>query len=251
MKRLLVVLLVQQAAAAFCAPAPAPLAAPVVVELFTSQGCSSCPPAEKALQKLAEKFGDQIIPLVYHVDYWDSSVWKDTYSDPMATQRQQEYSYALNQDSLYTPEMIVQGEVGFVGARYGAAVEEVQKRQSQQRPRFDLKQPPAGWSGKADLAFSLPQELNEHVDMVTVVVFESFDPVRVLGGENQGVTTSSEFTVTQIHALGARKGGEYQVQIPLPARSFIYPTGVAVLLQGARHNILAAESIFLKGKPHA
>src|SRR5690242_12165949 len=89
---------------------------PVVVELFESQGCSSCPPAEKVMEKLEQAFGNAILPLIHHVDYWDQLGWKDTFSDSRATERQKRYGRLFQQDSIYTPEMVIQGEVGFVGS---------------------------------------------------------------------------------------------------------------------------------------
>jgi hypothetical protein len=93
--------------------------APVVVELFTSQGCSSCPPAEALLNKLARDgkvAGRSVLPLAYHVDYWDELGWADPYASPAWTQRQREYAHALGDDRVYTPELVVAGRVGFVGS---------------------------------------------------------------------------------------------------------------------------------------
>ena len=91
----------------------------VIVELFTSQGCSSCPAADKNLTDaivLAEKQGDPIIGLSFHVDYWNHIGWKDPYSSKLFTQRQRDYSEAMNLESLYTPQMIVNGKREFVGS---------------------------------------------------------------------------------------------------------------------------------------
>src|SRR5471030_2896515 len=89
---------------------------PVVVELFESQGCSSCPPSERTVDSLAKEFGESVIFLVFHVDYWDYLGWKDVFSDARYTERQKMYGRAFAQDSIYTPEMVIGGEVGFNGA---------------------------------------------------------------------------------------------------------------------------------------
>lgn len=88
---------------------------PVVVELFTSQGCSSCPPADKILAELAQR--DDVIALALHVDYWDYIGWKDRFGDPNHAARQRAYAVASGRKSVYTPEMIVNGHTDVVGAK--------------------------------------------------------------------------------------------------------------------------------------
>jgi hypothetical protein len=88
---------------------------PVVVELFTSQGCPSCPPADKLLHELAQR--DDVIPLALHVDYWDYIGWKDEFSHPDYAKRQRGYAVQAKRRSVYTPQMIVSGVTDIVGAR--------------------------------------------------------------------------------------------------------------------------------------
>src|SRR5215469_7788691 len=102
------------------APPSAAPRVPVIVELFTSEGCSSCPPADALLARLESAqpvSGAQIIALEEHVDYWDHLGWMDPFSSAEWTRRQQDYSGAFRRDGEYTPQMVVDGREEFVGSR--------------------------------------------------------------------------------------------------------------------------------------
>ncbi|MBF9030146.1 DUF1223 domain-containing protein [Rhodobacterales bacterium HKCCE3408] len=88
---------------------------PVVVELFTSQGCSSCPPADELLADLAGR--DDVIALALHVDYWDYIGWADTFADPAYTARQHHYARAAGSTVVYTPQMVIEGQDHVIGHR--------------------------------------------------------------------------------------------------------------------------------------
>ncbi|WP_299692997.1 thioredoxin family protein [uncultured Tateyamaria sp.] len=103
------------AAATTLMVAPASADSPVVVELFTSQGCSSCPPADALMHELATR--DDVIALALHVDYWDYIGWKDEFADPRYAKRQRGYAVEAGRRSVYTPQMIINGETDIVGAR--------------------------------------------------------------------------------------------------------------------------------------
>ncbi|MGE5184634.1 MAG: DUF1223 domain-containing protein, partial [Acidobacteriota bacterium] len=96
---------------------------PIVLELFTSQGCSSCPPAEALVNRLARAgtaSGRPVAPLAFHVDYWNDLGWADPFSRPAWTERQQMYARALGDRSVYTPELVVAGGAGMVGSQTSA-----------------------------------------------------------------------------------------------------------------------------------
>jgi hypothetical protein len=105
--------------------AAAPVAAQdrVVVELFTSQGCSACPPADALLAELAGR--DDVIALALHVDYWNYLGWRDVFSSPANTRRQQAYVEALGGRAVYTPMMVIDGEKAVVGSRRQRALDEI------------------------------------------------------------------------------------------------------------------------------
>lgn len=120
-------------------PAPAERP-PVVVELFTSEGCSSCPPADAVLARLQ---GTQPVPraeviaLEEHVDYWDRLGWADPYSSAMFTERQREYADAFHTSSIYTPQMIVDGRSEFIGSQYRQALQAI--AQAAQREKTPVR----------------------------------------------------------------------------------------------------------------
>jgi len=95
--------------------APASAQSPVVVELFTSQGCAACPPADKLIYELTKR--DDVIPLALHVDYWDYIGWKDEFGNPAYSDRQRGYASEGGRRSVYTPQMIINGTTDIVGAR--------------------------------------------------------------------------------------------------------------------------------------
>jgi hypothetical protein len=113
----------------------------VVVELFTSEGCSSCPPADALLRELSEQQsleGVQVVALEEHVDYWNHLGWKDPYSAGEFSQRQSDYARVFGSDGVYTPQMIVDGQHEFVGSRSQAARATIQKAANQPKAEILL-----------------------------------------------------------------------------------------------------------------
>jgi len=107
------------------AASPAPFA---VIELFTSEGCSSCPPADALLTRIeddAHATGQAVFPLEFHVDYWDSQGWRDPYSSAAATDRQRQYAARLGLEQVYTPQMVVNGTSEFVGSNAARAARDI------------------------------------------------------------------------------------------------------------------------------
>ncbi len=115
---------------------------PVVVELFTSEGCSSCPPADALLARLAQTQpvpGAEIIPLKLHVDYWNRLGWIDPFSSAAFSQRQSRYADALEDGSVYTPQMVVDGRAEFVGSAEAKALSAIVGAAHAPKPLMELR----------------------------------------------------------------------------------------------------------------
>lgn len=160
-----------------------PAASKVVVELFTSQGCSSCPPADEILAELADD--PRVIPLALHVDYWDYLGWKDDFAKPQFSIRQKKYASETGNGTVYTPQMIIDGQTRIVGADE-KRIERQIDAQASQPAMADLILEREGAVLKVELSphegMALPAGV---IQLVTYVPSES---IHVTHGENAGKT---------------------------------------------------------------
>ena len=127
---------------------------PVIVELFTSEGCSSCPPADALLARLDKTQpipGVEIIALKEHVDYWDHFGWKDRFSSAQFTARQSDYRQAFGNDTIYTPQMIVDGRTEFVGSAEGRARQAILQAARTPKAAVQLEWGPRAAAGAAEI----------------------------------------------------------------------------------------------------
>lgn len=168
---------------------------PIVVELYTSQGCSSCPPADALLHKLAKR--RDVIALALHVDYWDYIGWKDSFAKPAFTQRQHSYARAAHRRSVYTPQMIVSGVDHVVGNR-PKDVSELIAQHTGHMGDVSLKIAHQNGKLKIDIAAHKPLQ-GEMV--VQLVRYRPREVVSVKRGENAGKDLSYANIVTKWRVL--------------------------------------------------
>jgi len=179
---------------------------PVIVELFTSEGCSDCPPADAVLAKLPNAVpGVDVIALEEHVDYWDRQGWKDPFSSASFTQRQVDYTHALRVDSPYTPQMIVNGREEFVGSSYGTATNTIAKaaRDSARQIRMSVAVDRAsGTVAPVHVTAQVPDGLMLKSADVYVAVTETGLSSRVTAGENRGKELHHSAVVRALTRIG-------------------------------------------------
>ncbi len=172
---------------------------PVLVELFTSEGCSSCPPADRALaflEKEQPSVQAEIITLAFHVDYWDDGGWKDVYSSPLFTQRQRFYSQKFKLDSIYTPQMVVDGNREFVGSNTGTAAKAIDESAKVQKGTVEIVNNEDKLSIKIT---NLPEHENT---TVYLAIAEDNLISNVARGENSGKRLEHQSVVRELKTVG-------------------------------------------------
>lgn len=176
--------------AAFAAPAVHAQQSPVVVELFTSQGCVACPPADEHFAQIADQPG--VIALALHVDYWDYLGWKDSFGSPVFTQRQKRYAKAAGARMIYTPQVIVGGVDRVEGTRPQAIVDSIAARAAD-APRVTLS---VGREGGRLVIRALAEPPLDKLAVVQLVRYDPEQTVEIERGENAGHTITYRNIVT-------------------------------------------------------
>ena len=205
---------------------------PVVVQLFTSLGCSDCPPADALLARVSAQDRD-VLALDLHVTYWNDASWADPYSLRSVDQLQNGYAALRHDPEVYTPEAVVDGGQPFVGSNARALAAAI----AQAKARIAAA-PPVAASIRAT-AKGLTVTIGAGTGAATVWLF-GFDPVRttrVQGGENAGASITEANVVSSITRLGGWQGRALQLHSNQPAGARF-----AVVLQRADGTILAAAS---------
>ncbi len=173
---------------------------PVLIELYTSQGCSSCPAADAILANLADR--DDVIALSLHVDYWDYIGWPDSFAKPAFTQRQKAYARAAGAHTIYTPQMVVGGSEQLVGAQPGELVETL-ARQFQQSSPVELNLSRQGGDLVVHAEATAPLGEAAVVQLVRYLPEQTVD---IAHGENAGRSIDYRNIVTDWQVLGGWDG---------------------------------------------
>jgi hypothetical protein len=201
----------------------------IAVELFTSEGCSSCPPADAMLAELAAR--PDIVALSFHIDYWDRLGWKDPMSSPQATRRQQDYARLLGLDAVYTPQIVVDGKWQAVGSER-EAVERALAAAAAEPPSVKLAL--AVEDGEARVTLGPDGGAPRMAGSVVLIGFDRRRSDAVLRSENAGRTLSYVDVVRGIAEIGQSDGSaqDFTARLPWPAER------VAALVQASDGHIL-------------
>src|SRR5271169_4849420 len=207
-----------------------------IVELFTSEGCSSCPPADALLRQINLKqtnAGQLIVGISEHVTYWNNLGWKDPYSSPVFTDRQSVYASRLSSEGSYTPQMVLNGRDQFVGSD-GSALERA-LRDDTRREHVALHiVSSTNNSDGVDVRFSVAGKPSKPLDIIAVLADDT-DRSYVLRGENSGRQlqhVSVARSMTRVATV--RDGGEQAVHVS-------FPEGLSAITGAGHHLILFAQ----------
>src|SRR6266849_2247224 len=197
--------------------AGADLRTPVLVELFTSEGCSSCPPADRFLQKLDGQpiQGAEMIVLSEHVDYWNHIGWKDPYSASFYSERQSAYAKRFGLDSVYTPQMVVDGTSEFVGSNSGLADKAFRKALGVPKLPVHLSSISADASNTLHAHLetgTLEASFGSREAEVYVAVALNRAESQVSAGENAGHRLAHVSVVKSLTKIGVLKQGQVLAQ---------------------------------------
>jgi hypothetical protein len=198
-----------------------------VVELFTSQGCSQCPPADALLAELGEQ--SDIVTLAYHVDYWDFMGWTDSFGSRENSDRQRAYNKRWGASRIFTPQMVINGHQGLIGSREGEVRRAITSAQ--------LSVPIRLTKSEDTLTVTIPREPSVSDASVWALRYIPSVTTPIEGGENEGQTRPFHSVVMDRELLGhwsASEGATFEVPLNKSAADGL---GIAILLQDDRNNI--------------
>lgn len=217
----------------------------VLAELFTSEGCSSCPPADALLGRLRQDLAQQgveVIPLGFHVDYWNSLGWKDRFSSAEFSRRQENYARLLGTDGPYTPQLVIDGVTEFVGSnqsRAHTAIEEAAGRAQKAEIELSAITPDM-------LRVQVKTAASENSAIVMLAITEDNLTTKVGAGENNGRELRHAAVVRELRQLGRVQQGSFQAEAALRIAKEWKPAdlrAVVFVQQGGAGEVLGAASV--------
>jgi hypothetical protein len=188
----------------------------VVIELFTAEGCSSCPPADSLLAQISGKTADGALLIVLgeHVDYWNNLGWKDRFSSSLFTERQNKYVNWLHLQSAYTPEMVIDGRVEVLGNDAHAVAKTIASEAA--RPKSATVALSWESQNKIHIAVQAPAQSS---DNIALAMTEDDLTTSVGGGENKGRTLRHTAVVRQLKSVGKTSQGNFAATVDVPAQA--------------------------------
>jgi hypothetical protein len=213
--------------------------APVVLELFTSEGCSSCPPADALLGRLAER--RDLLPLAFHIDYWDYLGWKDPFDSPLATQRQYAYGKALDA-MVYTPQMVVDGAREAVGSDEAAVALAIDA----EKPRAKLKLAVTR-DGSGVYSVAIPAgDVGAGTASVYLAFYDHVHETPIGRGENSGRKLSEFNIVRQWRKIGTWTGQAAVLPLGLGAGAGAFDACAILVQDGSNGRLRGATAFALR-----
>lgn len=213
--------------------------APIVVELFTSEGCSSCPPADALLGELLQR--QYVLPLSFHVDYWDYIGWKDRFADAAFTRRQYAYAEAQGSAMVYTPQMIVAGAIDVVGSDR-AQVEKALKEAYTRNAMYKVKVMRED-DGKVVAQF--PEAPIGVPATVWLLTYQRSAESHVKAGENAGKKLMTYNVVRSLQKIGMWTGAATEIELTLDEQAKTAgPDACAIIANQAEHGPIVAAAGF-------
>jgi hypothetical protein len=212
-------------AAGVSLPAAAQEQGPVVVELYTSQGCSSCPPADALFGEIARQPG--IVALGFHVDYWNYIGWHDPFSSKKFTYRQKEYAMSFRQTGVYTPQIVVQGKRGEVGSDRIAVTEAIAEAKKAKPVATVALEKLGGHRLRAVVSAASGAKGAE----IWLALFDRRHTTKIPRGENEGKTLTNVHVVREWKKLGKFEGEKAEFSLDAVGEKGEKRAGVAVVVQ--------------------
>ncbi len=196
-----------------------------VVELFTSQACPNCPPANQLLADLAGR--EDVLALTWGVDYWDFMGWEDTFGNPAHTRRQRAYNAHLKRPGVFTPEMVIDGRFEVVGSATDKVMESLEQARSLDRPHFSVELKAEGGLCIVRLDGADPGKTFR----VRAIWYKSRESVNVSGGDNAGRTLDYVNVVKGSEIVGTWAGEDKTFRVELGGAADLGADHLAILVE--------------------
>jgi len=217
---------------------------PVVIELFTSQGCSDCPAADRIVAELASR--KDVLALSFPITYWDMLGWKDTFATEANTYRQKSYAKTMNRSGIYTPQIVIDGKIDVVGNQRDRVMSAISNRSTQIATEQPINLALGIASGRVEIAIpAAARGKDKPLATIWVMRTLSHATVNVQQGENKNHQLVYANLVRELHRAGEWTGEAMKIDVPITTGKSKHD-GVAVLLQSHDYGeVIAAAMIKL------